>query len=80
MVQGTTQEENIMSKIITQAQAEAVYNAMCALNNVGGSMSALVSGIRVEETHSGRIQVWTGFGEEYELYATQADFARAYSL
>jgi hypothetical protein len=67
--------------ILNKAKAEAVYNAMCHLNNVGGSLSAIIQGVRVEETHSGAIQVWTFETIDHkEFHASQADFAIAYGL
>lgn len=35
--------------ILTQAQAEAIYNAMCAMNTVGGQIKATVQLCTVEE-------------------------------
>lgn len=64
--------------ILNKFQAEAIFSAMCALNNVGGALSATIEGIRVEETHSGAIQVWQPFGvsNDYEKHA----FATVYGL
>jgi hypothetical protein len=70
-----------MSKILNQSQAEAVYSAMCALNNIGGSISALIGSIRVEETYSGKIQVWGVRNiDAPDSFNSQADFAKAYGL
>lgn len=70
-----------MPLILTPAQAEAVYSAMCALNTVGGSLSATIQGVRVEETHSGSIQVWTLVNiDRRECHKNQSAFATAYGL
>lgn len=70
-----------MSLILNQSQAEAVYSAMCALNNVGGALSATIEVIRVEETHSGAVQVWTlDTIDNPERHADQSAFATAYGL
>ena len=68
------------TKILTQAQAEAVYSAMCALNNVGGRIgAALGDGCMVREDSDGEIyishDVW-----RLEYHADQAAFATAYGL
>ena len=68
-------------KILNQSQAEAVYSAMCHLNNVGGALSAVIGGIRVEETHSGAVQVWTlQTNSKKERHSSQSAFATAYGL
>lgn len=68
-------------KILNWRQAEAVYSAMCALNNVNGSISVLIEGIRVEETHSGHIQVWSILDlNTIETYNSQYEFAFAYGV
>lgn len=51
-----------MSLILNQAQAEAVYSAMCALNNVGGKIKAMfgsvaADGINVFEEDDGTVRV-----------------------
>ena len=74
-----------MSKplILTPAQAKAVYDAMCALNNVGARIRATIppdnqhSPIEVRENAVGEVFV-QGFG--CEIYADQAGFYTAYSL
>lgn len=71
-----------MSKILTQAQAEAVYNAMRELNNVGGWIDTLEMACgerRVRQTNAGRVIVESiEDGEEH--YFDQCDFATAYGL
>lgn len=67
--------------ILNQSQAEAVYSAMCTLNNVNGALSATIEGVRVEETHSGAVQVWTlGSIGNPERHTNQSAFAAAYGL
>ena len=77
-----------MSLILNQSQAEAVYSAMCHLNNVGGRLHATLEqdgAVHVRETGQG-IQVWINEGEhlapgcEVEQYADQSAFATAYGL
>lgn len=67
--------------ILNKSQAEMVYSAMCYLNNVSGTLSATIEGVRVEETHSGAVQVWTldSIGNP-ERHASQSAFATAYGL
>ncbi len=76
--------------ILTQAQAEAVYSAMCAMNNIGGTISASL------HTNDWRIHVnaLTGNGVgikatargvsptvvRTEGYESQAAFASAYGM
>lgn len=77
--------------ILNQSQAEAVYSAMCALNNVSGRIDASMpagggTGARVRETIDGSILVAGEFrGEAHggpwkEIYADQNAFATAYGL
>ena len=80
------------SKILSQAQAEAVYSAMCALNNVGGKVDAYVPNLSnpakkghlvvVREMGATAIEVRAGFAEgaEREDYRNQAAFAASYGL
>lgn len=79
------------ARILNQAQAEAVYSAMCAMNNVGGRIDAAMpagggTGARVRETVHGQILVAGEFrGEAHggpwkELYDNQHAFANAYGL
>ena len=74
------------ARILTQAQAEAVYSAMCALNNVGaiakdirgiGSCRTLV----LSEEWTGLVEIRRGSrGPLLETYENQAAFATAYGL
>lgn len=67
-----------MSKILTPAQAEAVYSAMCHLNNVGGRFACtLGDGVCVEAWGSVRIFGRIGVTE---TYPDQSAFATAYGL
>lgn len=68
--------------ILNPAQAEAVYSAMCALNNVCGRLQATFDGglISVEEVQVGTILVSRFYGGPREVYASQADFAIAYRV
>ena len=73
--------------ILTKTQAEAVYSAMCALNNPGGRLDAFLEGcFHVRSMTDGRVIVHrvTGFAHppaaEPEIYADQAAFATAYGL
>lgn len=66
--------------ILTQAQAEAAYGAMCAMNNVGGICGdlTLAEGLRVQWLD--RVTVRDGLSGPREEYANQAEFATAYDL
>lgn len=69
--------------ILTPAQAKAVYDAMCALNNVGGRIRATTPTkspllqIEVRENSVGEVFVQ---GDGCEIYADQAEFSTAYGL
>lgn len=70
--------------ILNKSQAEAVYSAMCALNNVSARLDVnLPQGnglaIRVYEGLGGRIFLTTERGQT-EIYADQSAFATAYDL
>lgn len=72
--------------ILNQAQAEAVYSAMCAFNNIGVSDGHVaIAGARAQEDvrvnwdHSVAVGVGA-MGGKREDYETQAAFAAAYSL
>ena len=82
-----------MSKILTQAQAEAVYSAMCALTNVGGTVKVTLPIHALPVATSGEyIRAWEDDGhiqvvrcvrhtrEADEFYENQAAFATAYDL
>lgn len=66
--------------ILNQAQAEAVYSAMCALNNVGGICGDLTfsEGLRVQWLQC--VIVRDGLSGPREEYRNQAAFAAAYGL
>ena len=68
--------------ILNQVQAEAVYSAMRALNNVGGRIAAALDGGEREicEMHDGTIIIHSDFGLKKEQHANQAAFAAAYGL
>lgn len=80
------------TKILTKAQAEAVYSAMCALNNVGALADTRVPDngrtIHITERVMGDghlIQVYRGdaVGNPtggFEQYDSQSAFATAYGL
>lgn len=70
--------------ILTAAQAQAVYSAMCALNPVGGGqVEAYVDEAfaLVRETASGSVRVISiRESDKREEYADQGAFAAAYGL
>lgn len=78
------------TKILNQSQAEAVYSAMCHLNNVG-AVSPRINfpskpgkRVAVEQRNDGRVIV-TIFStnqkdDEREDYYSQSAFATAYGL
>lgn len=79
--------------ILNQSQAEAVYSAMCALNNVNGRLHARMSGryegsiVHCVEQSGGRGQLQIYWGDPSgnphglaEHYPNQAAFATAYGL
>lgn len=63
--------------ILTPAQAEAVYSAMCELNNVGGRIDVRLANCCVTE-HSRGVNVEGP--TTTEQYANQSAFATAYGL
>lgn len=68
--------------ILTPAQAEAVYSAMCALNNVGGRLHARLEqdgAVHVAE-YPGRIEVYVANAGPVEFYRDQSAFAATYGL
>lgn len=71
-------------RILTQAQAEAVYSAMCALNKVGGRIHVTIDeSKRVAQRIDSRIHVLeflNGDWEPCEVYLGQSAFAAAYGL
>lgn len=78
--------------ILNKAQAEAVYSAMCALNNVGGLLHTRIKSttpgvlFHVNELPSGHMQIWVAdaignpTGAGHEDHKNQAAFATAYCL
>ena len=65
--------------ILNQAQAEAVYSAMCALNNVDGTVGTIRFRLAwVQTDFSGEIAVHGTTDDE--VYPNQAAFATAYGL
>lgn len=76
--------------ILNKEQAEAVYSAMCAMNNVFGHIERMTLLSRKNEKltieRRGpcglKVHVWRDFAkhDEVEQYARQADFAEAYGL
>lgn len=70
--------------ILNKAQAIAVYDAMCALNNVGGKIKVFIPAydvlacIQISEEISGYIKI-VGF-TKIEEYTNQNGFATAYGL
>lgn len=65
--------------ILNQAQAEAVYSAMCELNNVSMRLQAQIGSTRVYENTEGNVVV-DAFSLPAETYESQASFAAAYGL
>lgn len=68
-----------MTKILNRAQAKAVYDAMCALNNVGGNLRVAMHSIIVQESSTGTVLI-THFKGPREGYPSQAAFAEAYGV
>ena len=75
--------------ILNQSQAEAVYNAMCALNNVGAALECLLplgggKAVRVYEALNASVHVATEAGgrawQSVERHESQSAFATAYGL
>ena len=75
-----------MSLVLNKSQAEAVYSAMCALNNVGALLSTFIrtdSGKFIEVHDNGdEITMWATEIElpGKETHASQTAFATAYGL
>jgi len=68
--------------ILSQAQAEAVYSAMAALNNVGGEFDRFKfeGGIVIMQCYRcPDIEIMV-YGHTAEQYPNQAAFATAYTL
>lgn len=74
------------ARILTQAQAEAVYSAMCTLNNVGGRLSCIDLGQQARDPQirvpvGGSIIIERGVPHcDREAHDNQAAFATAYGL
>lgn len=73
--------------LLSKPQAEAVYSAMCALNNVGGRVLAFIPlggghVATVRERAAGYVWIEAeGFGGiNEELHDSQSAFAAAYGL
>ncbi len=80
-----------MTTAMNHAQAEAVYSAMVALNNVGARAHVRIdlaanAILHVQENTDGEVQVYIGdsignpTGGTFEQFSTQNDFAAAYGL
>lgn len=77
-----------MALALNKSQAKAIYDAMCALNNVDGKIKTLITEqektIIVSEQLNGCVLVTMFNNNTYpcasEKYATQADFAEAYAV
>lgn len=71
------------TKILNQAQAEAVYSAMCALNSAGNVSSEfnLPNDVWVQSRADGAVKIIPRtHGAVNEAYDNQAAFATAYGL
>lgn len=66
--------------ILNQAQATAVYDAMCYLNNVGGTIVANVQLCSVREVGGRWVMVEDHTTGEREEYDGQHLFAAAYGV
>ena len=74
--------------ILDKSQAKAIYDAMCALNNVSGKITAKFGKqdwdfTSAFETESGEIIVTRAYHyktQEREIYNNQAEFAAAYEV
>lgn len=71
------------TKILSQSKAEAVYSAMCALNNIAIEMKSTFNShgelVFVSAMTDGRVRVEL-VGITDEIYPNQAAFATAYGL
>ena len=72
--------------ILNQAQAEAVYAALCSLNNVGAAIRGRIEvtgDIEVKVLVTGCVQVWNttpSANSGFESFPHQPAFAAAYNL
>jgi len=77
-----------VSLTLNKSQAQAIFDAMCAMNNVDGKIKVLITEnektIIVSEQLNGSILVTVFNNNTYpcasEKYASQCDFAEAYSV
>ncbi|KLR58005.1 hypothetical protein [Diaphorobacter sp. J5-51] len=72
-----------MPRILNQSQAEAIYSAMCALNNLGSTSIELdlPGDIWIQAGVNGGVIVCPRHvGAKLEQHASQAAFAAAYGL
>lgn len=69
-------------QLLNQSQAEAVYNAMCHLNNVGALLETVMMGrgliVTLKQWDHGPIVI--NEGDQREFHADQLAFATAYGL
>lgn len=63
--------------ILTKAQSQSIYNAMCELNNVSARIDASLQNCRVTEQADGSVLVF-GYASPSECYSGQTAFAEAY--
>lgn len=79
--------------ILNKAQAQAVYDAMCELNNVGGLLHCRINKdaaawIHVKEHMTDEINVWVGLAgatewhpsQPFERFRNQNHFANDYAV
>lgn len=68
--------------ILNQSQAEAVYSAMCALNNIAARAQRLYlpNDVEVVENIAGAVQIQNIPDGTGEYFSSQAAFAAAYNL
>lgn len=71
--------------LLGKEQARSIYDAMCALNNIGATLNVLAvpnaheADVKVHERLiNGQIVIWNGDREE--TYANQNEFAAAYGV
>lgn len=76
------------AKILSRAQAEAVYSAMCALNKIGAGITSMdvrdesFNLLRVTEHGNGIVEVFVSLrkGDQTEFHASAELFAITYGL
>ena len=69
-----------MKKILSQSEAEAIINAMAALNNVGGTLVAHLGLKSVREVGGRFVVIEDHATGEREEYDGQGLFSAAYNL